>query len=198
MDDTNKKKSDFELENEQERVWEESEIGEIEEHIGDSLKVLKSKLKESEGARAKLMEDLQRARADFLNSRRRIEEQSVRDVERVTNNFLIDLLPLLDSFDTALSHKESIEKLDPVWQKGIEGIRSLLTNFLNRYNVTEISTKGSHFNPHEHEALTSVLVADDKLVDTIVEVLQKGYKRNDTVLRPAKVTVGALSDIINQ
>ncbi len=168
----------------------EPEIEESEGRMEDKIKSLKAKFKESEDARMQLLEDLQRTKADFLNSKRRIEEQSIRNNERVTERLLTDLLPLIDSFETAMSDKEALERLDPKWKSGMEGIHALLMNFLKSYGVTEIETNGKHFSPHEHEAISNVPVTDAKLVDTVISVLQKGFKRNDTVLRPAKVTVG--------
>lgn len=171
----------------------EPEIDESEGRMEDKIKSLKAKLKESEDARTELLEDLQRTKADFLNSKRRIEEQSARNNERTTERLLTDLLPLIDSFDTAMSDKEMLGRLDPKWKSGMEGIHGLLINFLKSYGVTEIETEGKHFSPHEHEAISNVPVTDAKQVDTVITVLQKGFKRNNTVLRPAKVTVGTSS-----
>ncbi len=168
----------------------ESEIEEIEGKVDDKLKSLKTKLKKSEEERVKLLEDLQRTKADFLNSKRRLEEQSLRNNERVTERILIDLLPLLDSFETALGDTEALERLDPNWKTGIQGIYSLFTNFLRTNGIVEIESEGKHFSPHEHEAISNIPVTDAAQIDKVISVLQKGYKRNDVVLRPAKVTVG--------
>lgn len=176
-----------------EESLEETELEAEEEFCARKLKSLRTKLAETEETKAKLHEDLQRARADFLNSKRRLEEQSLRNSERVTERLITDLLPLIDSFETAMSDKEALGRLDPKWKSGMEGIHALLINFLKSYGVTEIETEGKHFNPHEHEAISNVPVTDNTHVDTVITVLQKGFKRNDTVLRPAKVTVGTSS-----
>lgn len=193
MKDEKDKNYDEETEVVPEEHGEDAEIRDdeaAEELMGMKLKALRSKLKECEETKAKTLEDLQRARADFLNSKRRIEEQAARDSERTAIRIITDLLPLLDSFDTALSDVKRLHELDPTWRSGIEGIHALLKNFLRAEEVTEIETLGKHFNPHEHEAISNTPVDDNAAVDTVISVLQKGYKWKDVVIRPAKVAVG--------
>jgi molecular chaperone GrpE len=62
-------------------------------------------------------------------------------------------------------------------------------NILKRYDIREIETEGKHFNPHEHEAVSTQKADKEEEPETIVHVLQKGYKRGDTIIRPAKVVI---------
>lgn len=166
------------------------ELEDIEATTQDSLKVLRKKLKECEAEKQSYLDDLQRARADFLNSRRRLEEQLERDRERATDKILVELLTVSDSFDIAMADTERWNSLDANWKNGIEAIYAKLCSILKNNNITPIDPIGSPFNPEEHEAVTNSIVDDQKLIDTVTGVLQKGYKRNDHIIRPARVMVG--------
>lgn len=154
------------------------------------LKKLRQKLSETEDEKRGFHEELQRTRADFLNSKRRMEEQLQKDKERANNTIISELLSLADTFDTARSDTETWESVDPKWREGIEAIHSKLSTILQNHNVQELNPKGETFNPEEHEAVSNTIVEDSKEVDTIIEVMQKGYKRNDEIIRPARVIVG--------
>lgn len=156
-------------------------LEEEESQSSDKIKQLRVKLKDSEAARASLHEDLQRTKADFLNARKRLEEQKALDVERATLRHIEDLLPLLDSFEMAIQNP-LWNSTDEQWRKGVEGIYSQLNGILKKNGVTTIDPLGATFDPYQHEALQGE-------GDTVTEVYQKGYKLNDTIIRPAKVSV---------
>ncbi len=168
----------------------EIEVGEEEESMGGKLKNLREKLSACDEEKRNHLEEIQKIRADFLNSRRRLEEQLALDKERATDKILYELLTLVDSFDTAMIDKELWETIDKKWRTGIEGIHAKLLALLKSNNIIPTDPIGLPFNPVEHEAVSNAPVADDAQVDTIVAVLQKGFKRNDSVMRPAKVVVG--------
>jgi len=165
------------------------ELEDIEQASGDKLKQLREKLKGCEKERMEHLEALQRTKADFLNSKKRIEEQLQRDRERITVGHVLALLPLADSFEAAMSDK-NWEECDEKWRKGVEGIYAQLMNILKANEVTPIDAEGEHFNPHEHEAVSNAPASEETKINTVVNVLQKGYRMGDTVLRPAKVIVG--------
>lgn len=158
--------------------------------MNDKLKQLREKLRSCEEEKQRAQDDLQRARADFLNSRRRLEEQLERDKERSTDKILGELITLIDSFDTAMIDKVLWESTDQKWRTGVEAIYAKLLGILQSKNVTATDPVGLPFNPEEHEAVSNTIVEDDAQVDTITAVLQKGFVRNGTLLRPAKVVVG--------
>jgi molecular chaperone GrpE len=166
------------------------EAGEEEELLGGKLKALRAKLALCEEEKRKHLEDLNRARADFLNGKRRLEEQLARDKERATDKMLVDLLTLMDSFDTAMADKTLWNTIDARWRVGVEAIQAKLVSILKGNGVVPLDPIGLPFNPEEHEAVSNSPVEDDAQVDTIVAVLQKGFRRNDTVIRPARVVVG--------
>ena len=158
--------------------------------LRDKLKTLRSKLLSCEEEKRKHLEELQRTRADFLNSRRRLEEQLERDKERAADKILMELLVLIDSFDTAMSDKALWEAIEPKWRTGVEAIHTKLLAILKSNQVTPIDPIGEIFNPEEHEAVSNTVVANDNDVEKIMAVLQRGFKRKDTIIRPARVVVG--------
>lgn len=158
--------------------------------LQDKLKTLKKKLAACDEEKRAYLEDLQRVRADFLNSKRRLEEQFSRDKERATDKILIELLSLADSFDTAMKDKELWNSIDEKWRVGVEAIHTKLSSILSSNNVETIDPLGQKFNPEEHNAVSNTPVEKEKDIDTVVGVLQKGFKRNGTVIRPAMVVVG--------
>lgn len=168
----------------------EIDLDDEEEQISNKLKAQRKKLSECEAEKQKYLEDLQRTRADFLNSRRRLEEQLLRDKERATDKILEELLTLADSFDTAMADTALWGSIDAKWRVGVEAIQTKLMSILRSNNVTPIEPQGSPFNPEEHEAVSNTLVTNDADIDTVITVLQKGYKRNDDIIRPARVVVG--------
>lgn len=169
---------------------EEIELEELEERAEDKSKKLRQKLKVCEEEKRQVFEDLQRTKADFLNSRRRIEEQALRSTERAIDDFIVNLLPVVDSFDMAMMNKGAWELAEESWRKGMEAIHAQVLSLLRSYRVEPIDAKGEHFDPERHEAVGNSTVEHEADVDTVVQVLQKGYERNGTVIRTAKVTVG--------
>jgi len=155
----------------------------------EKMGTLRVKLKACEAEKMLALEEKERVRADFLNSKRRIEEQFAIDKERIIEKTLINFLPLLDTFDSALTQKE--ESAQGEWKKGIEAMQSLFQGILKSYDIEEIETDGKQFNPYEHEAVGNIPTDKLEHIDIILQVLQKGYKRKDTILRPAKVLIGA-------
>ncbi|HDM78197.1 MAG TPA: nucleotide exchange factor GrpE [Deltaproteobacteria bacterium] len=132
------------------------------------------------------MEDRwRRALADFDNYRKRCERemQGTREDERA--RVLASMLPVLDSIENAL--KASKDYDHPI-VKGVESIYKLMKQILSSYGVEEIEAEKMLFDPNWHEVVGTV--ANPQLPDGFVwEVVQKGYKLGDRMLRPAKVIV---------
>ena len=86
----------------------------------------------------------------------------------------------------AMSNTDMWERVDTTWRTGIEGIYTQLHSILKSYDVTVIDPLNEAFDPEYHEAI-STQNSDSHDAETVVQVIQKGYARNDTVIRPAKV-----------
>jgi molecular chaperone GrpE len=120
-----------------------------------------------------------RAMADAENARKRaradVEAAHKFAVERLAES----LLPVMDSMEAALQSKDV---------SGIEITSRQLKSALEKANIQEVSpAPGERFDPHKHQAMAAVESAAEP--NTIVAVMQKGYRLHDRVLRPALVTV---------
>ena len=144
------------------------------------------KLDEVEAERQTFLGDLQRVAAEFDNFRKR----SVRDrealVARATEQLVRELLPVLDDLERALEHGERHEGDKLV--EGVALVHRQLEATLRKEGLTEIDATGA-FDPHVHEALLSQPSEEDE--GTILQVVQKGYRLGDVVVRPARVVVAA-------
>lgn len=181
-----RKDSDIEMEvkEEEETQVEDTEIEEEEELSAQKIKKLKDKLRESEQQKMTALEDLARARADFLNAKKRLDEEKINDRERIKLQYIEDILPLCDSFSMALADP-AFQALPENLKKGVLGINGQLSSILRSYGVEEFGQVGEEFNPNIHEAL-----ADNGGEHNISEVLSKGYRIGEKLIRPAKVIVG--------
>ena len=130
-----------------------------------------------------------RVSADLDNFRRRMEKEQVRWMQVAQAQLLKDLLSIVDDFDRALSHKEKLEFTPEVaeWVSGVAMINTSFTKILSQSGLTKISETKT-FDPELHEAVVQV-DSPEHNAGEIVEVLQKGYRFNQQVLRPSKVSV---------
>ena len=197
-EEKDEKNVDLDVEHGTEDHTEDIELEEFEDRAADKIKQLREKLKAAVEDKQKLQDETQRAKADFLNARKRLEEERSRDRIRSKKQHVEELLPIVDSFQMAMSDSEAWEKADSSWRKGIEGIHAQLMNLIKGYGVTVLNPVGQPFNPNQHEAVGTEPVTDKKLDDTVVSVMQNGYEitLNDTteIIRPARVTTGLYAD----
>lgn len=161
-----------------------------EEAQGEQIKKLRSKLRKAVEEKQQLFAELQRAKADFVNLRKRDEDEK-RELVKFANQALAEeLIPVLESFDMARGNREAWEKVDKNWRQGIEYIHSQLLKILESHNVKEISPVGEIFDPNIHEAVEYVPTDNQSDDHKVMAVLQKGYLLSGKVLKPAKVKVG--------
>ena len=132
------------------------------------------------------LEQLQRSRAEFINFRRRTEQERTKLGEMFTSNTLSQFLPVMDDFDRAVEHVPA-ELKDNGWIEGILMIQTKLRGLLERAGVTEVDGVNAPFDPSVHEA---VATEPGSRGEVVVEVYQKGYKLGDTLLRAAMVKTG--------
>ncbi|MEX0931017.1 MAG: nucleotide exchange factor GrpE [Candidatus Paceibacterota bacterium] len=170
------------------------EIEDIDNRTDEKIKLLQEKLKECEAEKSIRLEDLQRTKAEFLNSKKRLEDERLRDRERITISHIEKLLPLYDSFHMAMSNKEQWESVDSTWRKGILSIQNQLQAIFTSYNVSILDAEDVLFDPELHEAIDQESVDTEELHDKVVCVVQAGFKRSingkDELIRPARVIIG--------
>ncbi len=129
-----------------------------------------------------------RAHADFENMKKRLEKDKATAVAFANESFATDLLSVIDTFENALYSIEQIEG-DEAVEKIKEGMAltyDQLLKVLNKHGVEEIANEGV-FDPHVHQVVQQV-ESDAHEKNEIVQVLQKGYKLKDRVLRPSMVS----------
>jgi molecular chaperone GrpE len=128
----------------------------------------------------------QRAQADFVNYKRR-NEQERQDFNSFANaNLLRSVLPVLDDLERALDAVPEAHVGDD-WVEGIRLVERKFKTVLEGQGVKPILSLGMAFDPHYHEALRK----DKGEEGTVIGELQKGYMLNDRLLRPARVVVGS-------
>jgi molecular chaperone GrpE len=144
---------------------------------------LAERIAEVEKERDDYLNDLQRVAAEFENYRKRVARDQQSLAARAHERLVKELLPVLDDLERALqacdSERESVEE-------GVMLVHRELLDALAREGLSEIETNG-RFDPHVHEALLSQ--PSDKEEGAVLDVLQKGYRLGDRVLRPARVVV---------
>ena len=128
---------------------------------------------------------LLRLAADFENYKKRAARERAEYVARANERLLKELLPILDDLERALNSAEEHEEAQ--LEEGVRLVHRSLASLLQRNGVEEISTEGK-FDPHVHEALLAQ-PTDDREHGDVLDVIQKGYKLGDLVVRPARVIV---------
>ena len=156
-------------------------------NASDELSRLQGELAELKAKSADLADQFLRAKAEAENARRRAEDEVAKARKFGIESFAESLLPVADSLDAALAIKEATPQQ---LREGADATLRQLTSALERNKVLAINPPaGEKFDPHQHQTI-SVAPADQE-PNTVVAVLQKGYKIADRVLRPALVTVTA-------
>jgi molecular chaperone GrpE len=126
-----------------------------------------------------------RALADAENTRKRAQADIAQARKFAIERFVDDLLPVIDSLEAALSAGSATADS---FRSGVELTLRLLRTALERANVAEVApAPGERFDPHRHQAMAAVEAQAEP--NTIVAVMQKGYRLNERMVRPALVTV---------
>jgi molecular chaperone GrpE len=125
----------------------------------------------------------QRIQADFENYRKRAAREAAAAGERAKSGLVRELLPIVDNLERALASAEDGEQH---LAEGVKLVHSELIAVLERNGVEQFNPAGDRFDPAEHEALS---VREDGEPGLVLDVVEKGYRANGTVLRPARVVV---------
>ena len=133
-----------------------------------------------------LTADLQRVQADFINFRRRAEEDRVRSIAAGKEQAVLALLPVLDNIERAIAHEPEDIK-DHKWVQGVSAIAGQLESQLESIGLRKIGVIGEPFNPNLHEAIS--MDESEGETEVVAAVLQNGFLFGDTVIRPAMVQV---------
>ncbi len=154
----------------------------------DELEALRRDLEEANRKAQEYLSLAQRAQADFVNYRRRVEQERGEAAQAGRAALAMRILPVLDDFDLALQHVPP-ELAGNEWVQGIELIARKLRAALEAEGIARIEALGQEFNPWEHEALLHVPSSEEE-AGKVTAVHRHGYKLGEKVLRPAQVSVG--------
>jgi len=157
------------------------EITEIEEAVE-----FKQALAEEKERAENYLANWQRAQADFINYKRRSEQEKEEIGKFANTALMLNVLSVLDDLERA-STSIPPDLVEHSWVDGIRLIESKLHASLEAQGLSQIRAVGEQFDPHLHEAIRQ----DKGKEGIVIEEVQKGYKFHDRVIRPSRVVVGS-------
>jgi len=156
--------------------------------IGDEIAELSRRLEDTSKRTEEYLALAQRVKADFMNYKRRVEQERDEQARLSQSRLMLTLLPVLDDMERAMdSVRADLAGLH--WVQGISHINRKLQTVLESEGLERIDAVGQDFDPRMHEA---VVFEESSPEDAgkVLAVLQNGYKLHDRVIRPAMVKVG--------
>lgn len=180
---------------EENEVKDEAEVLEFEfnddgeEDLKKTLKKLRADLKVAKKEKEEYLTGWQKERADFVNYKKQEDERKAVFSEAMRERILTRFLTVLDSFNMAFQNKEAWEKVDENWRKGVEYIYAQMSTVFEEYGVKPIGEEGESFDPNIHQSIEMVRTDKKDMDHKIAQVVQKGYKLSDRVIRVARVNV---------
>ncbi|GAA3522101.1 nucleotide exchange factor GrpE [Aquimarina addita] len=127
--------------------------------------------------------------AEFENYKKRTSRERIELFKTASQDVLQSMLPVIDDFDRAMKEIEKSDDKDLI--KGVELIHNKLKETLKSKGLVEVEVNaGDSFNADDHEAITQIPAPSDELKGKIVDVIEKGYKLGDKVIRFPKVVTG--------
>lgn len=168
------------VETPEEKPAENEELEKLQEDLKKAQEDLENKQKELDDT----IRLLQRNQADFENYRRRNNSVRAESYENGKRDAVAELLPSLDDFERVVANAD---KADETWVEGVKLVSRKFTEALKKLGLTEIEAEGK-FDPNLHNAVLSE-AAEGVESETILAVLQKGYKMGDKILRHSMVKV---------
>lgn len=151
------------------------------------LKKLKDKIAKVEEERDAFKDSYQRTFSEFNNFKKRNQSAICMAMKDGMGDAIEKILPVLDNFERALEHAE--EQEDDAFVQGVLMVYKQLTDILASIEVSEIPAMGEPFDPNVHQAIQQVEAEDGVAPNTVVTVVQKGYKMCDKILRHSMVIV---------
>jgi molecular chaperone GrpE len=160
-----------------------------EEDLKKTLKKLRADLKACQKEKEEYLVGWQKERADFANYKREENDHKTVFSEAIRERILTRFLSVLDSFNMAFANKEAWEKVDENWRKGVEYIYGQMNTIFEEYGVKPVGEAGESFDHNIHHSIEMVPTDKKEMDHKVAEVIQKGYKLGDRVIRAARVKV---------
>jgi len=164
-----------------------------EDELGDAVafkakvKKIRDELEKAKKERQEYLDGWQRCKADSINTRKEALSSAERSGDRKLEQFVEELIPVLDGFHLAAG-SPSWEEIGAEWKSGVEQIHNHMLDVLERHGVKRFGKIGEAFDPGMHEAIQEVSDAPGES-HSIVRILRYGYKKGERILRPAQVVV---------
>jgi molecular chaperone GrpE len=162
----------------------------LEEKEGDDRVASQSDedpLAQAQRERDEYLDLARRTQADFENYRKRAAREAAASGERAKSGLVRELLPVVDNLERALA---SAQEGEQHLAEGVRLVHAALIAVLERNGVEQFDPSGDRFDPGEHEAL-SMREQDGAESGLVLDVVEKGYRANGLILRPARVVVSA-------
>ena len=157
----------------------------------EKIAKLKERIKKLTAEKDEYMNGWQRERADFVNYKKRSEEERKDYIKFANENLLEEMLTVLESFDMAFMNKEQWNAVPQNWRVGVEYIHSQLVKILDENGLKEFMPKvGEKFDVKLHVAEEVIPVDSESEDGVIKEVKKKGYIMNGKIIIAPKVVVG--------
>jgi molecular chaperone GrpE len=157
-----------------------------------TVPTLEQRLEALAAERDEYLDQLKRIAAEFENYRKRTARDQAEFTLRANERLVKELLPVLDDLGRALEAAEKHEEAK--LEDGVRLVHRQLAELLRKEGLAEIETDGK-FDPHVHEALLTQ--PSEAPEGSVIDVVQKGYKLGDRILRPARVVVAAAPPEVN-
>jgi molecular chaperone GrpE len=166
----------------------EREILEDKEQVNDAAsQTPPDPLAQAQRERDEYLDLARRTQADFENYRKRAAREAAASGERAKSGLVRELLPVVDNLERALA---SAQEGEQHLAEGVRLVHAALIAVLERNGVEQFDPRGDRFDPGEHEAL-SMREQDGAESGLVLDVVEKGYRANGSILRPARVVVSA-------
>jgi len=149
-------------------------------------KKLKKSLEKERSKAQEYLKGWQRAKADYVNRERKIEQERESWIKFSNSKLILDLLHFLDSFNQCLKHIPN-ESKNKEWVQGVVQIKRQFENFLKTQGVEKIKTVGEPFDHSYHEAVDRIPSKDFQNI--VASEVQAGYKMGEHIIRIAKVII---------
>jgi molecular chaperone GrpE len=159
----------------------------VEQELLEEKEEAEDPLARAERERDEYLDLARRAQADFENYRKRAAREAAAAGERARSGLVRELLPVVDNLERALA---SAQEGEQHLAEGVRLVHSALIAVLERNGVEQFDPRGDRFDPGEHEAL-SMREQDGAESGVVIDVVEKGYRANGAILRPARVVVSA-------
>ena len=160
-----------------------------EEDLKKTLKKLRADLKQVRKERDEYLTGWQKERAEFANYRKQEDDRKIMLSESMRERILMRFLVVIDSFNMAFANREAWEKVDENWRKGVEYIYNQMNTIFEEYGVKSIGEEGEVFDPNFHQSIDVVETDKKELEHKVANVIQKGYKLGERVIRATRVNV---------